>query len=256
MVVKTARTMWYESELESMFKLRSLGATWEQISQELPNRTADAIRLEYHRRWTPELQATLSTTANHSVSLNKDTRPSRIFWTPEEDSKIRAGLKAYGKQWRKILAVLPGRSVSSVRNRAKRLLQLDGGSLARGSSAATPRLADKETAVAPVRSTSVPICVQQAPDVLRTLGLADGRRSRNEDPFDDLRRSRRESRRDESELEEFSNLSILDEGSSSLKSLGFMISASKGSDAPERADSPRFTLDELEAIVAHEVVVS
>lgn len=246
--------MWYESELESMFKLRSLGATWEQISEELPNRTADAIRLEYHRRWTPELQATLSTTGQH-VLLNKDTRPSRVFWTPEEDRKIRDGLKAYGKQWRKILAMLPGRSDSSVRNRANRLLQLDGGSLARGRSASTPEPAEPETAVAPMRSTSIPIGVKDAPVAPRTLGLAGGRRSRNEDPFDDLRRSRRESRRDESDLEEFSNLSILDEGSASLKSLCFTIFG-KGSDAPERADSPRFTLDELEAIVAHEVAVS
>lgn len=255
MVVKTARTMWYESELESMFKLRSLGATWEQISEQLPNRTADAIRLEYHRRWTPELQAKLSTTGKHSFSLNKDTRPSRIFWTPEEDRKILAGLKAYGKQWRKILAVLPGRSDSSVRNRANRLLQLDGGSLACGPSAATPCPAEQETAVAPMPSTSIPIVVNDAL-VPRTLGLAEGRRSRNEDPCDDLRRSRRESRRDESDLDEFSNLSILDEGSASIKSLGF-IATFKRSDAPtERAESPRFTLDELEAIVAQDGVVS
>lgn len=255
MVVKTARTMWYESELESMFKLRSLGATWEQISEQLPNRTADAIRLEYHRR-RDSREATLSTTGKHSFSLNRDTRPSRIFWTPEEDSKILAGLKAYGKQWRKILAVLPGRSDSSVRNRANRLLQLDGGIPARGPTAATPRFAEQETAVAPMRSTSIPIVVKDVPVVSRTLGLADGRRSRNEDPCDDLRRSRRESRRDESELDEFSNLSILDEGSASIKSLGF-IATLKRSDAPtERAESPRFTLDELEAIVAQDGVVS
>ena len=42
-------------------------------------------------------------------------------WTPEEDQTILAGIKAHGRQWSIIKQSLPGRTVSSTRNRYNRI---------------------------------------------------------------------------------------------------------------------------------------
>jgi len=126
--IKPTRTHWYESEIELLFDMRARGSSWEQIAEHLNGRTTDAVRLEYHRRWTPEMQQQADARAAASPSTDtlasNATRP-RTFWTPEEDRTLLAALKTYGRKWRKILALLPGRTDSSVRNRAQRLEQLE-----------------------------------------------------------------------------------------------------------------------------------
>ena len=42
-------------------------------------------------------------------------------WSPEEDHLIIDGVKMHGHQWRLIVQQLPGRSVSSTRNRFNRI---------------------------------------------------------------------------------------------------------------------------------------
>lgn len=95
-----------------LLRLRGQGASWEQIASELPGRTADAVRIEYHRNHKPETEAGAA-----------KPRVATVPWSTEEDHTLLAGLRRHGKQWRRILAMLPGRTDSSVRNRATRLQQ-------------------------------------------------------------------------------------------------------------------------------------
>lgn len=319
-VVKPMRTHWDTTALGTMFRMRSLGSSWEQIADQLPGRTADAVRLEYHRRWTPELQATLPAPDPTTTRASQPSCP-RVFWSPEEDAKILHGVKLHGKSWRKILAMVPGRSDSSVRNRAKRLLQMEADAKAAAAhAAASPEIAASPfvaaSPIVPVRSASgdsgpvagtTPQPAEQAPfapsasldlealvdgidDIvaMRAMSLSgpsaeplsasprrgnmvtfehssllplrretparlsfvrevadDGRRERVDDLLS--RRSRNDSRRDESDLDEGSLTSNLEELSASLKALG-LISGYKS--------TPRqISLDELENVVREEVVV-
>jgi len=94
------------------------------IAMGLSDRTADSVRLEFYRlcpggRVTNHAAHGIVNTAGLAVTGSRD----RQIWTPQEDSKLLAGLQLHGKRWRKILSLLPHRSDSSVRSRAKRLME-------------------------------------------------------------------------------------------------------------------------------------
>lgn len=285
------RTYWEEAEIDKMFTMRDVhGASWEEIAEQLPQRTADSVRLEYHRRRHASNAAELPMPATPRSSK----QAPRIFWSAEEDATILHGLRLHGKHWRKILAMLPGRSDSSVRNRANRLLQTaNDGAHANSTSSikATPQPAepaqfvplvrsfsaglaelledistDADDARVPSLTTASPRVTFEASSVLVSDNVAplaaarqevarlshprvltdDARRSRTDDRF---RRSRNSSRR-ESELDELSGMSGLDELSASLKALG-LVSGYTGSSTCRR----HISLDELEAFATEEAAM-
>lgn len=254
--IKPTRTHWYESEIELLFDMRARGSSWEQIAERLNGRTSDAVRLEYHRRWTPEMQqqadARAAATPSTDTLASSATRP-RTFWTPEEDRTLLAALNTYGRKWRKILALLPGRTDSSVRNRAQRLEQLEAAGMleqavidgAEQADPPTPRITlDLKEGNQPVRPL---FQLSDMPPPPRRPSLDDSSRSRTE--MEHLTERSRDSRRC-SELDEWSaKSSALDELSATLRSLG-LVSGYTGSQPAATCDSPvTFSLDELCAIV-------
>lgn len=263
-----------------MFELRSMGASWEQIAERLPERTPDAVRLEYHRRWRTDMQPALPKEGAKTKIISLAESKPRIFWTPEEDSRLLDGLRAHGKAWRKILAMLPGRTDSSVRNRAKRLTGEETEPPTRSLSIGSKLAADHRAASRPSgRSKSLDAGVLSAGYTLpaqplpQPLLLPAGLASKSSSSFvssdvpsprvlsdvdSSSSRHERDSRRDRGlgetsarrtrheELDELSNLSAgaLEELSSSLRSLGLISGYTGARDA-------QISLDDL-ASYAHD----
>ena len=93
--------------------MRRLGTQWDLVAAQLPGRTADAVRKHCHR-----LQKYGSTEYRKTGSAH-----GRFVWTAEEDRIITEGMDAFGCKWRRIAALLPRRSDSSVRNRWTRICE-------------------------------------------------------------------------------------------------------------------------------------
>merc|ERR1719198_2424456 len=65
--------------------------------------------------------ASLPQFAGGAGTLSSRNTAERREWTLDEDLAIREGVKRHGFRWRKIAAMLPGRSDDAVRNRWARL---------------------------------------------------------------------------------------------------------------------------------------
>ena len=123
------------------------GLEWDTIAEHLPGRTADATRNRYHRlkkgiqdNYEPSACAHQSAAAPPFVcrrtcgpelstihapgawpQLQKKARKNVARWTSTEDEFINEAVRVFGQKWRKLAALMPGRSDSSIRNRWQRL---------------------------------------------------------------------------------------------------------------------------------------
>jgi len=110
---------WNWTEEENRIILANVqrhGTQWDLVAAQLPGRTADAVRNHCHRLQRSNLYSNGS-----SVDRKTSTGHGRTVWTAEEDRIICEGMEAFGCKWRRIAAMLPGRSDSSVRNRWTRI---------------------------------------------------------------------------------------------------------------------------------------
>jgi hypothetical protein len=184
-----ARQQWDDAELETLFTMRNRGASWQQIADRLPERTADAVRNEFHRltkQGTALPVQQLPATPGDAEPFAETTR-ARTTWTKEDDIKLLSGLHTHGKQWRRILTQFPGRTDSSVRNRAKRLLGQAASMLGSGKSDsdADSSPCSKASSSKTDRSTVSPRSVEASPRVLakpsRGMSVEDGRRTTDDE---------------------------------------------------------------------------
>eukprot|EP00325_Prymnesiales_sp_UTEX-LB-985_P008244 CAMPEP_0174711730 /NCGR_PEP_ID=MMETSP1094-20130205/12955_1 /TAXON_ID=156173 /ORGANISM="Chrysochromulina brevifilum, Strain UTEX LB 985" /LENGTH=554 /DNA_ID=CAMNT_0015910709 /DNA_START=64 /DNA_END=1730 /DNA_ORIENTATION=+ len=145
---------WTNTEdLTILAAVRRVGTQWQRIADNLPGRTADAVRNRWHRLqrnhalsdtdegrsaldgllvasgvdvdWCPpELAGDGPAAATGNGGAEPCIRGSdhgRQMWSPEEDQIIRDGVARFGCKWRQIASLLSGRTDSSVRNRWMRL---------------------------------------------------------------------------------------------------------------------------------------
>lgn len=121
---KRQRLAWTDEENQIILEeCRRLGTQWDKIAFMLPGRTADAVRNQCHR-----LHKTMGTYNSSNEDSDDETcervtgaAHGRSMWTAEEDRAIMEGVRRFGCKWRRIAALLPGRSDSSVRNRWSRI---------------------------------------------------------------------------------------------------------------------------------------
>jgi len=243
---RMARQQWDDAELETLFTLRSRGASWQQIADRLPERTADAVRNEFHRLTKQGMLPIQQLPATPDAEPFAEATRNRTTWTKEEDIKLLSGLHTHGKQWRRILAQFPGRSDSSVRNRAKRLLGSAASMLGSGKSESGKSDSDAESSP---RTKASPRSVEASPRALapprappRSVSSDDNRRERADATVE--RRSRSERRDDTASL------------SDSLRAMGLFDSERLFEMFSERAEPPagaggadeaQVSLDELSA---------
>jgi len=153
---KRRKVGWTNTEdLTILAAVRRIGTQWQRIADNLPGRTADAVRNRWHRLqkthalndtdegrsaldglliasgvdpdWCPpELSGSAYDESSGGQSAAEPARivgsdHGRHMWTVEEDRIIEDGVRRFGCKWRQIAALLPGRTDSSVRNRWMRL---------------------------------------------------------------------------------------------------------------------------------------
>jgi len=146
---------WTNTEdLTILAAVRRVGTQWQRIADNLPGRTADAVRNRWHRLqrthalsdtdegrsaldglliaagidvdWCPPdiaegASVAAAPTSGAAEPCIRGSDHGRQMWTPEEDQIIRDGVARFGCKWRQIAALLSGRTDSSVRNRWMRL---------------------------------------------------------------------------------------------------------------------------------------
>ena len=157
------KVSWTTTEdLTILATVRRLGTQWNRIAHQLPGRTPDAVRNRWHRLqkthnfWDNEEGHAALDALLLSCGFAKDWNPpglepepasasaspgtaspqrivgsdhGRSMWTADEDAIIREGVRRLGCKWRKVAALLPGRSDSSVRNRWMRLQKERGAAI-------------------------------------------------------------------------------------------------------------------------------
>jgi len=123
---KRKRQTWTDEENRIILSsVRRLGTQWDLVAAQLPGRTADAVRNQCHR--LQKSSGAFGVMDDDCVSdVSSEDRKigsahGRSVWTAEEDRVICEGVRSLGCKWRKIAALLPGRSDSSVRNRWSRI---------------------------------------------------------------------------------------------------------------------------------------
>ena len=151
---KQPRASWSAEEDAAIVRAVSIhGYRWDQVITELPNgRSADSVRNRWQklRPLVPDTQCPKPRphASGPQLSKNGTLVPGWVGWSAAEDATILEYVATNGPRWRKIAALLPGRSESSVRNRHVRLA---GGAVAAGTSqAAVP----PTTAAAPAAALS------------------------------------------------------------------------------------------------------
>jgi len=144
---------WTNTEdLTILAAVRRIGTQWQRIADNLPGRTADAVRNRWHRlqrshalndteegrsaldgllissgvdpNWLPPELAEAGGGA--PVAPVRGADHGRAMWTAEEDRIIEDGVRRLGCKWRQISGLLPNRTDSSVRNRWMRLCKEAG----------------------------------------------------------------------------------------------------------------------------------
>ena len=128
---KRPRLTWTDEENRIILSnVRRLGTQWALVAAQLPSRTADAVRNQCHRlQKAPGLNSGVPGHDDDCRSNGSSEGPKtgsahgRSVWTAEEDRIICEGVDVYGCKWRRIAAMLPGRSDSSVRNRWSRICE-------------------------------------------------------------------------------------------------------------------------------------
>lgn len=127
---KRSRLTWTEEENRIILSsVRRYGTQWDLVAEQLPGRTADAVRNQCHRMQRSSVSGfdddtySEGSSATSSESRKTSSIHSRSVWTAEEDQIVCEGLQSFGCKWRRIAAMLPGRSDSSVRNRWSRLCE-------------------------------------------------------------------------------------------------------------------------------------
>lgn len=89
-------------------------------AKRLPGRTTAAVR----NRWVRlSKQGDVTNSLRDRSSSECQSSQSRPTWTRAEDAAILDSVAEHGKQWQVIAQVMPGRSVTALRNRYKRLSQ-------------------------------------------------------------------------------------------------------------------------------------
>lgn len=149
---KRRKVGWTNTEdLTILAAVRRIGTQWQRIADELPSRTADAVRNRWHRLqkthllsdtdegrsaldglliasgidpdWCPPELASPDPSSSPAPETTRvvGADHGRQMWTADEDRIIEDGVRRFGCKWRQIAALLPGRTDSSIRNRWMRL---------------------------------------------------------------------------------------------------------------------------------------
>jgi hypothetical protein len=149
---KRRKVGWTNTEdLTILAAVRRIGTQWQRIADELPSRTADAVRNRWHRlqkthllsdtdegrsvldglliasgidpEWCPPELASPDPGSGPAPEATRvvGADHGRQMWTADEDRIIEDGVRRFGCKWRQIAALLPGRTDSSIRNRWMRL---------------------------------------------------------------------------------------------------------------------------------------
>ena len=176
------RVCWSTEEDQAIVAARlSFGTDWERVAEVLPGRTADSVRNRW-RRLAPLIKID-----NRSVAppSNRDARtphaPGWVGFTPDEDRILMESIASFGCKWRKIAALLPGRTESSVRNRYVRLNETPAAtsrkaSPSAGSSSNSSPLqqGNPGLAVVAAQTLQVQVPIQPPPTVLSLASLSTG----------------------------------------------------------------------------------
>merc|ERR1719453_763907 len=114
--------------LETLAALGSRKDWLAAASKRLPGRTTAAVR----NRWI-------------RLAKQHQAGESRPAWTSDEDAAILDSVSVHGKQWQMIAQLMPGRSVTALRNRYRRLSQASAshGSWSREEDAAIVELVEQ-----------------------------------------------------------------------------------------------------------------
>ena len=184
------RVCWSTEEDQAIVSaMLSFGTDWERIAEVIPGRTADSVRNRW-RRIAPLVKSQVQIDTRRVVPLaSRDAgnlhAPGWVGFTSEEDRILMESVASFGAKWRKIAALLPGRSESSVRNRYARNIEAqaatDGQSTATSrkalpsvgsSSKSSPLQRDTSGLAAAAHTLQVPI--QPPPTVLSLAALSSG----------------------------------------------------------------------------------
>jgi len=120
---KVTKRRWSKAEDMMIVKQRRSGASWDRIAAQLDQRTADGVRLRWHR--VKRDSALLMPLGGESTCPIGKREKNIQVWTEDEDALILEGVLRFGQQWREITKLLPGRTDSSVRQRFTRLMKKD-----------------------------------------------------------------------------------------------------------------------------------
>ena len=116
------RDRWTEEEdAELMAAVMLHGTNWahlETLKHSLPSRTADSLRLRWHKikHWVADDAKELPV-----VGAGRPSGSAR--WTDEEDQIIMEYAEKFSGKWRKVIRLLTGRTDSAARNRWVHLQQ-------------------------------------------------------------------------------------------------------------------------------------
>jgi len=159
------KTAWHASEDMMIRKMvDKVGTRWDLIAAILPGRSEDAVRNRYHRMHREAKPKVDRIALSSELQRAPAMHHTNERWTAEEDRLILEGVQQHGCRWRKVAALLVGRSDSSVRNRYNRLIErskVDAAASDAAASEATPKAlsAAKDCCADPERPAFVPSVV-------------------------------------------------------------------------------------------------
>jgi len=117
---------WSDQEDALLKRSKNRGLSWQDVSRQLPGRSANACNRRYHRSLAipPTASKSLSTLTTTSTRVsNPTTVLRRGKWSPEEVAKLRR-LRDAGVEWDGVSKQLPGRTPAACRRKSDALRKI------------------------------------------------------------------------------------------------------------------------------------